>query len=149
MGYYIPKDKTKVEICFDKHGMLHKQHATIFLDVTCPHHSGNQTIQELLNSGNQFIPLIIQEEDGELSLFNIEMLNFVTSLEEEVQHHDVEFEIQFITGDAMTVNSCEILPEFHSRPIDYLNSPETFLTFQHSGKKIYINKHRIKRITSL
>lgn len=149
MDYTIPKNSTEVYICFDKNGEKCTYNVIIYLDQNSPHHSGTQTIDELLNDDNHFIPMIIKEEGGALSLFNIEMLNYVGCKEIEKQHSEQKFKVFFNSGESLLVNSCEILPEFHSRPIDYLNSHHRFLTFQYENRKIYINRKRIKRVTQL
>jgi len=149
MNLKIPKESKNVQLRFEKQNKISTYDIVIYLNIASPTHKGIQTIDELLNSSDIFLPIVIKQENDSFSLFNKNMINYILENKEEPQHSEKEFQIIFITGDSLMVNSCEVLPEFHSRPIDYLNNDKQFLTFQHKNKIIHINKNRIKRITQL
>ncbi|MBU4486009.1 MAG: hypothetical protein KKD38_03700 [Candidatus Delongbacteria bacterium] len=143
----IPKLKKEVEIAFKDGGVIKISKMTLFLNHFSAHHSGEETVLEILNDKSQFIPAMISNGNKEFAILNIDSIIYVSEFEQvkmDLKKEDIH--IQFITGEKMEFMIHEELPGNRSRAIDFLNSGRTFLTFLKDNRKIYINKNKINKV---
>ena len=143
----IPKMKKEVEIAFKDGGIIKKTKMILFLNRFSAHHTGEETVLEVLNDKAQFIPAMIMNGDEKFSILNVDSIFYVSELEDIQDEPDKEnLSIQFITGEKINFTIHEELPGNRSRAIDFLNTERNFLTFMRDNKKVYINKNKINKV---
>ncbi len=142
----IPKLKKPVEIAFKDGGVIKNSKMTLFLNHNSAHHTGEETVIELLNNDVQFIPAVIENGGSEFAILNVDSIFYVKELDGSEASAEGEcLKIQFITGEQIEFKVNEILPGNRSRAIDFLNTSQTFLTFSKDGKAVYVNKNKINK----
>jgi len=148
---HVPKRKISVEVAYEERpGECVKQNFTLFLNQFSPNHKGEETIDEFLNGGKQFIPAS-KEQSGEFIIANLDAVLYVKEIlkVETSEESEKPLTIHFTSGDVIEVEHYEELPRFRSRPTDYLNSESKFLLYLYEKSKVYINKNRIRKVTGL
>ncbi|HXK50181.1 MAG TPA: hypothetical protein PKW56_06920 [Clostridiales bacterium] len=143
----IPKQKKEVEIAFKDGGLIKKTNMILFLNRFSAHHTGEETVLEVLNDTSQFIPAMIMNGDQKFAILNIDSIFYVSEIGEVEENPDKEsLCIQFITGEKINFTVHEELPGNRSRAIDFLNTDRNFLTFMKDSKKVYVNKNKINKV---
>ncbi len=143
----IPKQKKEVEIAFKDGGFIKKTNMILFLNRFSAHHTGEETVLDVLNDKAQFIPAMIMNGDQKFAILNIDSIFYISEIEEVEENPDKEsLCIQFITGEKINFTIHEDLPGNRSRAIDFLNTERNFLTFMKDSKKVYINKNKINKV---
>lgn len=146
----IPKLKKQVEIAFKDAGVIKISKMTLFLNHFSAHHTGEETVLEVLNNDVQFIPALVENGGSKFAILNVDSVFYVTELDgSEVSSEGETLRIQFITGEQLEFKVNEILPGNRSRAIDFLNSENTFLTFSKGDRNIYVNKNKINKVEVL
>ncbi len=143
----IPKQKKEVEIAFKDGGFIKKTNMILFLNLFSAHHTGEETVLDVLNDKAQFIPAMVMNGDQKFAILNIDSIFYISEIEEVEENPDKEsLCIQFITGEKINFTIHEDLPGNRSRAIDFLNTERNFLTFMKDSKKVYINKNKINKV---
>lgn len=143
----IPKLKKQVEIAFKDGGLIKISKMTLFLNHFSKHHTGEETVVEVLNNDVQFIPALVENGESKFAILNVDSIFYVTELEgSEVSSEGENLRIQFITGEQLEFKVNEILPGNRSRAIDFLNGENIFLTFSKDNRNVYLNKNKINKV---
>jgi hypothetical protein len=146
----IPKLKKQVEIAFKDGGLIKISKMTLFLNHFSAHHTGEETVVEVLNNDVQFIPAMVENGESKFAILNVDSIFYVTELEgSEVSSEGETLRIQFITGEQLDFKVNEILPGNRSRAIDFLNGENIFLTFSKDKRNVYVNKNKINKVEVL
>lgn len=146
----IPKLKKQVEIAFKDAGLIKISKMTLFLNHFSAHHTGEETVVEVLNNDVQFIPAMVENGESKFAILNVDSIFYVTELEgSEVSSEGESLMIQFITGEQIEFKVNEILPGNRSRAIDFLNGENIFLTFSKDKRNVYVNKNKINKVEVL
>ncbi|MFO7810746.1 MAG: hypothetical protein R6V47_05180 [Candidatus Delongbacteria bacterium] len=146
-GLNIPKLKKEVEIAFKDGGVIKISKMTLFLNHFSAHHTGEETVLEILNRDVQFIPALVENGGSNFAILNIDSIFYVSEPGSEEKDPDKEdVLIQFITGEQIEFTISEDLPGNRSRAIDFLNTDNVFLTFSKDGRKVYVNKNKINKV---
>ncbi len=143
MDLKIAKNELLVEIMFVDSGQS-AEDFYLYLDQFSPIHKSEQTLEEFINSDHLFIPAK-KYPDREFQILNIQKIIFIRekSAAKELPHSSI-----FVTlgnGQDYEIKLFEALPDFHSRAIDFFNTPRIFLPFIHGLTKIHINRNHILR----
>lgn len=120
-----------------------------FLQLHSLHHATPQTIGEILNSEEMFLP--ISGKDG-VDLINLDqVVSVATAAKQEFDpllelgaQYDIQVEAS--QGDLMQVKIYVNLPEAQRRVKDFLNQNLRFLHFVHQDRVLYIAKQQILRV---
>ena len=146
----IPKLRKEVEIAFKDGGVIKITKMFLFLNKFSAHHSGEETVLEVLNDKSKFIPAMIPNGHESFAILNIDSVFYVTELDQsETESQKADLCIQFITGEKTEFRIHEELPGNKSRAVDFLNSERLFLTFLKNNHKVYINKNKINKVEVL
>ena len=146
----IPKLKKQVEIAFKDAGVIKISKMTLFLNHFSAHHTGEETVAEVLNNDVQFIPAMMENGDSKFAILNVDSIFYVKELDGAgVSSEGETLRIQFITGEQLDFKVNEILPGNRSRAIDFLNTGNTFLAFSSESRNVYVNKNKINKVEVL
>ncbi len=146
--FQVPKKKVNVTIAFDLKGNIVLEPYSIFLSEYSSKHRGEESLIEFLNEKSLFFPGV-NRETNEFFLINSATVLFVleeTKIEEPVIDN---ITITFLNGENLMAGLDEILPTYRSRPLDYLNQEDVFISFIHQQSQIFINKHKIAKVSGL
>ena len=123
-----------------------------FISPVSANHDGEETVLELLMSGQRYVPF--ETTDGQVALILIS--NIVKVLMEDNQHHmqnsateHINVELCFISGETMRGKVCFTMPETHSRLSDFLNQSPGFFYLEAEGRLYLINHRHIVLIRPL
>ncbi len=120
-----------------------------FLQLYGEHFSGLQTVGEILNGDDNFLPL---RYDGKVELINLEQVVSVSvSAEEEFDPllalgEEHQLWIEPTVGPALEVHIFVNLPGGRNRVKDFLNQKCRFLLLLHEKQIIYLARNRILRV---
>lgn len=142
----IPKNEIRVEIRLRNGAEVDDYF--LYLNQCSPFHNGPETLDEFLNATLAFIP-VRHAASSELMLFNLSSILFVHEKEPCEESGEKTICLQFCNQLELEVKHFELLPAFHSRPIDFFNLAQPFLTFLHGGRKVYVNKSNVSRVNGL
>ncbi len=122
----------------------------MFLQLYGTNSYGPQTVEEILNGENTFIPL---RHNGKVQLLNI---NHIATLScdaagelNDLQRLGESYTVSVETV-AATYEGLQVfvnLPTGHQRIKDFLNQPKSFLLFINGEKSLYINRDMIVRVS--
>jgi len=140
---YIPKNKTTVEILlnFDEKPYIY----TLYLNKSSRLGVGEESLNEFLNSGRNFIPAT-EKATGETEIVNIDNIIYVKDMKSIEKSTENMLELYLTNNQSMIVEHFENLPLSHSRPLDALNDERNFLPYLIKSKVIYINKKNIAKV---
>jgi hypothetical protein len=143
MDLIIPKIEILVDIMFIDRGQAAEEFF-LYLNHFSPLHKGEQTLEEFLNSDQLFIPAK-RSQDREFQILNTQSIIYIRekSMAEELPGASIRVFLR--NGQDSEIKMFEPLPDSYSRPIDFFNTPRTFLPFIQNQIKIYINKNHIMR----
>jgi hypothetical protein len=143
MDLKIPKIEVLVDIMFID-GETKAEEFFLYLNHFSPLHKGVQTLEELINSDQLFIPA--KKSPGrEFQIVNSQSIIYIKEKSMAEESPGASIRVVLRNGQDFEIKLFEPLPDFHSRPIDFLNTPQTFLPFIHNQIKIYINKNHLLR----
>jgi hypothetical protein len=142
----IPKNEVRVEIRLSDGG--ESEDFFFFLNQCSPFHHGPETLDEFLNACRGFIP-VRHAARQEALLLNMNDILFVHEKEPCEESGERTIRLQFHGLVEMEVRHFEMQPLFHARPIDFFNSAPAFLSFLHGGRKIYINKSHVAKVSGI
>jgi hypothetical protein len=143
MDLKIPKIEILVEILFIDREQTVEEYF-LYLDHFSPQHKGQQTLEELLNSDMVFIPAK-KSFNREFQILNSQSIIYVKEKDAAEEPPGASMRVYLRNGLDAEVKLFEPLPDFHSRPIDFINTPRTFLPFILERTKIYINRNHLLR----
>jgi hypothetical protein len=143
MDLKIPKIEVLVDIMLIEPEQAAEEFY-LYLNHFSPLHKGEQTLEEFINSDQLFIP-VIKSLDREFQILNNQNIIYIKEKNMAEESPGASIHIFLRNGQDFEVKIFEPLPDFHSRPIDFFNTPRTFLPFIQEQIKIYINKHHILR----
>jgi sRNA-binding regulator protein Hfq len=144
--YKVKKDRFSVKIFFLE-GTL--EQGKIFLSSHSPHHEGRESVRDVLNQTEKFIP--ISSIEGTTKLVNknhILMISFPLD-EQEVEPSDLtntsryEVVIHLVNHTRLEGRFIFLLPAHASRVKDFLNQTESFLELRRDHEIYLINKDYI------
>ncbi len=146
--YTVPKDKAVVLIDVPSYPIAER---TVFLSAMAEHHKGRETVSDLLNRPNPFLP--VQEEDGESVLVRKDAVRWIKVLEPAgVEWHYYEsregaprkrIRCIFREGEALEGYVYAVAPEGHQRVSDIANREEGFLHVEADGDLYLVNARHV------
>ena len=122
----------------------------VFLNFFDKHHDGSQNLGDLLNSGEQFIPIRTKTE---ILLVNIKHLVYVEiTMEQELDElmklgSSYSISTKMITGKSIEGDVFISINEGHGRVKDYANQDLVFFRMLQNKHVVYINQNYILSIT--
>lgn len=127
----------------------------IFIPAASPKHSGPTRSEEWMNEGSWFFPFLPDNAEAPVLLNKREVLVLTVpaaasfgeipeGADNPVRRVAVEAEERRLEGTLIID-----MPENHSRVLDYLNRPETFLTLRDGDVHHLIQKERITRVIEI
>ena len=144
MDLKIPKREITVTIAMLDQAQ-DPQSYHIYLSQCSRRHTGEESLEEFLNGENTFIP-IKHSENNDFIIAGVQHILYV----EEQEPIDIDplstLKLEMVGGLTMKLEHFEPQPLFHSRPVDFFNTTQTFLTFCRNKRKIHINKAHILRV---
>jgi hypothetical protein len=143
MDLKIPKIEVLVNIMFVDRGQTIEEFF-LYLNHFSPLHKGEQTLEEFINADPLFIPAK-RSQDREFQILNTRSIVYIKEKSMAAEFPGAAIRVFLGNGQDMFIKLFEPLPDFHSRPIDFLNDPRAFLPFIHEQSKMYLNKNHIVR----
>lgn len=121
-----------------------------FLQLHGAHQIGTQRVGEVINSGEDFLP--VKGKDGGVELINLEqVVSVATATEREfdpllelARKHDIQ--VEAVGGEALDAQIYVDLPGGQNRVKDFLNQDKRFLHFVRDDQVVYIARQRIMRV---
>ncbi len=144
MDLKIPKEEKIVEISLITESGLPKAYI-LFCSPSPSCREGEEVLDELLNVEKQFLP-VKDAETKDFFLINSNHILYIKERNEISPYIGFTLEITFSKGQKFIVDHYSELHPAESRPSDYLNSKQLFLSFIHEGRKIFINKNHIESV---
>ncbi|MEI6614163.1 MAG: hypothetical protein WCL37_04640 [Chrysiogenales bacterium] len=143
MDLKIPKIEVLVDIMFIDREQVAEEFY-LYLNHFSPLHKGEQTLEEFINSDQLFIPAK-KSLNREFQILNNQSIIYIKEKNRAEESPGASIRIHLRNSQDIEIKLFELLPDFHSRPIDFFNNPRTFLPFIHDRARIYINKNHILR----
>jgi hypothetical protein len=141
----IPKKEVVVELLSDASESDFKRYS-LYINMQSPLHSGEETIDEYLNSEVLFLPANENDTNKFVILNKHHILIIKTDSPTEITtNKTLTIALQNNSNYIVAINTP--LPAFHSRPVDFMNSAQTFLQFSENGRVIFFNKNKILFLT--
>lgn len=147
IDYKIPKIKVKADVVINQEGETPKK-CILFLNEFSRYRKGKETILEFLNKEkeNCFIPMQIADT-GQFIIVCVNELVYVKEQEEsQPPPAPKRLVIHMVNNIDLDVDFFRLLPESHSRVLDYLNDKTQFIVFYQGNRKIYVNKYKIRKV---
>ncbi|MBE9504669.1 MAG: hypothetical protein IME96_10880 [Proteobacteria bacterium] len=148
----IQKDQLSVIVHFSDGSKLK---GYIFLSAFRDEHGGHQQVADLLESGKQFIPLMV--EGGNVEFLNYSQIlmvegELITKDDDDMLYAALlhQEEVSVIIADTYIINGTllsEARPD-HSRLSDCLNIEEKFLKMRTEDRYLHVNKALVKKVVS-
>jgi hypothetical protein len=145
----VPKRRVLVEVLLP--GGAARQ-VTIFLAEFASTHSGPERLSDLLNAKDEFVPALDVETDTMTFLSRRSIAAARVESEWELgelltggEHHE-EVEITLTDGTELRGTVSFLLPQGHSRLLDFLNDAQPFLLLAEKEKVALINKRHVARV---
>lgn len=121
----------------------------VYLSFHAANHEGPEMVTDLLNQGEQFLPVNFQEASARLiNKRHIVMLSFPMDENktgnlplEDISIHDVT--VHLMNHDRLEGKFVSLLPTHARRVKDYLNQGESFLELRRDASIYLINKDHI------
>lgn len=150
--FTIQKDRLKVIVHFSDGS---RTTGDLFLSSFRDEHGGHQKIADLLESGKQFIPLMVEGNKVEfIQQAQIIMVEgeLITTEDSEMEYAALlhQEEATVIIADTFTIEGtllAEVPPE-RSRLSDCLNLEGKFLKMRSKGRYLHVNKAMVKKVLS-
>ncbi len=144
----IPKNKKSIRLALINNKGFSEDSFTVFLSKFSAHKTGEETLDEFLNSDKSFLPFE-NDKTNDFLLINKESILYVSS---EFQDdylpasriiidfvNDIEKEFDFVNENEF----------YRSRLADTLNCKELFVPFYSEKRKFYVNRKLIKTVKEL
>jgi hypothetical protein len=122
----------------------------IFVPASSSMHEGPMRAEEWLNASGWFFPFLPDDADAPVILNKREVLTLSVPSEHErplIQQVDIDRRVVVECGTRELAGHLYIdMPPHHSRVLDYLNRPESFLAL-HDGERLhFVQKQNITRV---
>lgn len=120
---------------------------TIFLDLHSRHHGGPERMEDIVNSGARFIPILLA--DKTVVLLNRQRIITAHCRKREADEYetmalglltDIKATIRLSDGRTITGALRTDMPKEHTRLSDVLNQPADFVRVIDSGIEYFVNR---------
>lgn len=143
--YRVEKDRFSVKLFF-ANGTA--EDGNIYLSLRAAHHEGRESVRDVLNQPEPFLPINFLR--GPTQLINKEHLMMISFPLEEEQGESVdlpsslyEVAIHLTSNMRLEGKFIFLLPSHSSRVKDYLNQEEPFVELRKDGEVYLINRKHI------
>ena len=145
----LPKRQVEIEVaCADNTVRRVKVHLSDF----SAHHSGRETVSDLLNAGSAFFPVADSSSGAILLLARGNVIHASVSSQEErllpveIPSTEHRLKVHLIDGRTLEGTLTHARPPERARAVDALNESGTFLALTSSDKTLLINKRFIASV---
>jgi hypothetical protein len=142
----LPKRQVEIEVaCADGSSRRAKVHLSDF----SAHHTGRETVSDLLNAGSAFFPVADSATGAILLLARSNVIHAsVSSLEErtlpvEIPSTEHRLRVKLLGGSTLEGTLTHARPPERARAVDALNESGPFLALTAADKTLLINKRFI------
>jgi hypothetical protein len=144
----VPKQRAQVEVPLPGGAV---RQVVVFLSEAAGEHSGHERLSDLLNARGDFVPALDLATDevtflGRQSIAAARVAPEWEPSDVEAGTEEHEVEITLVEGAVLRGRVSFALPHEHSRLLDYLNEPESFVRLVERDKVALVNKQHIARV---
>ncbi len=145
IDYKVPKVNVNVDVLINEEAGTPME-CLLFLNEFSRYRKGKETILEFLNKENYFIPLKVADTGKFIIVSTNELVYVKEQDESKPPPSPKRLVLHMVNNIRLEVDFFKLLPESQSRVLDYLNDKSQFIVFYHENRKIYVNKHKIRRL---
>lgn len=144
----IPKNKKHVKLSLDDGTIIEEKTFFIFLNKFSAYKTGEETLDEFLNSDKLFLPFE-DKKTSKVLLINKENILYLSFEFLEKYESSVKILADFGKGREKKFDFVNENQFYRSRLADALNDKELFIPFYFEKEKFYVNRKHIKMVKEL